>query len=44
MKQVVIEIRNGYVYLLEKPDNIELIVKDYDVDGMSDDNLKKDKK
>jgi len=42
MKKVVIELNCGIVNICEKPDDIELIVKDYDVLEDDVDNLKKD--
>ena len=45
MKEIIIEVNNGIVDVDTKslPKNTRIILKDYDVDGMDDRLLKKDK-
>jgi len=43
MKTVEIHIQGGAIIGVEKPDCVEIIVKDYDTDGVDIEVLKKDK-
>lgn len=42
MKQVIIEVKSGLIVRIDKPDDIELVVKDYDIYGENPDELKID--
>ena len=40
--QVIIEVHGGVAEVVSKPGNIEVILHDYDVDGIESERLKKD--
>ena len=36
MKRVVIEVRSGMAYVIEKPKDVRVVIRDYDVQGIRD--------
>jgi hypothetical protein len=42
MKQIIITIQGGCVQDVEKPDDIEVIIKDYDIQDEEGPNIKQD--
>jgi hypothetical protein len=37
MKQIILSIEGGVVFVLDNPSKLPIIVRDYDIDGLDDD-------
>jgi len=42
MRRVIIEVRGGVAEFVEKPDDVEVVIRDYDVEGSDPSLLKED--
>ena len=42
MKQIIVGITRGMAFLISAPKSVEVVIRDYDVDGVDDSVLKQD--